>query len=78
MRRKTALFCSGQSSGCTQILTACDVFVAGKLYATFRGTLAYQGAGLMKVTGDRSRAGDYCQQLEETYIPVPEINFDFD
>lgn len=77
VRHKTAVFCSGQSSGCTQILTACDVFVAGKSYATFRATLAYEGGGLMTVAGDRSRAGDHCQQLEETHIPVPELSFDF-
>lgn len=76
VRRKTAVFCSGQSPVCMQILTACDVFVAGKLHETFRGTLAYQGAGLMKVGGDRSRAGEYCQQPEVAYIPVPQINFD--
>lgn len=78
VRRKTALFCSGESASCTQILTACDVYVAGKLHATFRGTLAYEGGGLMRVTGDRSRGGDVCQQAEEAFIPVPSIDFELE
>jgi hypothetical protein len=73
VRRKTAVFCSGDSSSCTQILTACDVFVGGKLHATFRGTLAYEGGGKMTVDGERSRAGDQCAQPEEAFIPVPTL-----
>jgi len=76
VRRKTSLFCSGQSVGCTQILTACDVFVAGKLHATFRGTLKYESGGVMRVTGDRTRSGDVCQQAEENFVSVPSIDFD--
>jgi hypothetical protein len=76
VRRKTSLFCSGESAGCTEILTACDAFVAGKLHATFRGTLKYEGGGVLRVTGDRSRSGDVCQQAEENFISVPSIDFD--
>jgi hypothetical protein len=74
VRRKTAVFCSGDSSGCSQIITACDVFVGGKLHSTFRGTLAYEGGGKMKVAGDRSHAGDQCAQEEDAFIPVPTLD----
>lgn len=77
VRRKSSLFCSGESAGCTDILTACDVFVAGRLHATFRGTLSYERGGMMRVTGDRTRAGDLCMQAEEAFIPVSSSDGDF-
>jgi hypothetical protein len=77
VRRKTSMFCSGESSSCSDIVTACDVFVGGRLLATFRGALAYEGGGVMSVTGDRSRAGEQCTQPEQTFIPVP-VNLESD
>jgi hypothetical protein len=74
VRRKTALFCSGDSSGCTQIVTACDVFVSGKLFNTFRASLAYDRDALMNVIGDRTRAGEYCAQPEQTWLPMPSLD----
>jgi hypothetical protein len=76
VRRKSSLFCSGESPSCTMIMTACDVFVSGRLYSTFRGTLAYQGGGRMLVTGDRISAGDQCSQPEEAFVPVPSIELE--
>jgi hypothetical protein len=78
VRRKTAVFCSGESSMCTRILMACDVFVGGRLQSTFRGTLEYQNAGLMNVTGDRSHADEQCSQPEDTLLPLPNLDAGFD
>lgn len=56
MQSKSAVFCMGPSYSCEPTIESCDVFVDGKAYYTFRGTLKIEG-GMVTVTGDRSRAG---------------------
>jgi hypothetical protein len=48
------------------------VFIAGKLYETFRGTPAYIKGGVMKNLGDRSRAGDQCASEETFVLSMPD------
>jgi hypothetical protein len=68
VRKTLAVFCSGQSSGCSEVLLACDVYVDGKTYWTFRGTPELTNGGLF-VRGDRSTAGFECAQDEESWLP---------
>jgi uncharacterized protein (DUF736 family) len=71
LRYTVALFCNGHDPGCSSALTSCDVYVDGKSYFTFRGTLKLVDDRTMSVDGDRSNAGDRCLQAEELFLPVP-------
>ena len=51
------------NSYCMQMTTSCDVLLRGKAYYAFRGKVVYE-RGQIKVVGDRSNAGQYCQQAE--------------
>ncbi|HEY5925468.1 MAG TPA: hypothetical protein VIV11_27475 [Kofleriaceae bacterium] len=51
------------NSYCMQMNTACDVLVRGKAMYSFRGEVVHEG-GKIKVVGDRSNTGAYCQQPE--------------
>ena len=54
--------CSATS--CTTIVTACDIYVDGRSYRTFRGVVQLDGK-LVHVRGDRSKAGE-CSPPENT------------
>ena len=61
-RHRITALCFG-GGYCTQVITECDVMVHGRAYFTFRGKLVHENKQL-KVIGDRSRAGAYCEQAE--------------
>jgi hypothetical protein len=62
LRQQLTLLCFDEG-GCQQIVTACDLLVHGKAYASFRGTLRYVERQL-RVVGDRRHAGAMCAQPE--------------
>ena len=78
VRQKLAVFCSGQSQTCSPAVVACDVYVQGKSYWTFRGTLEIAAATrTILIRGDRSKTGGACEPPEEVFLPlVPEIDFE--
>jgi hypothetical protein len=60
-QQRYAVFCAGSSYRCTAVMTACDLFVAGKSYFAFRGTLKHEGDDVV-VEGDRRNTGTACDQ----------------
>jgi hypothetical protein len=62
IRQKLTNLCF-DNSYCMQVTTACDVFVHGKAYYSFRGKVVYENRQL-KIVGDRTNAGQYCAQGE--------------
>ncbi len=70
MQYRTSVFCMGPGYICAPAISSCDVFVGGKAYYTFRGTLKLAGPSVT-VVGDRSRAGA-CATPEST-----PLTFDF-
>ncbi len=68
---RMSVFCDGTSAACEQVVTSCDLIVRGKTFNRFRGTLAYEQAGSMRVVGDRTLAGTNCEQPERVFIPLP-------
>ncbi|NVB81414.1 MAG: hypothetical protein HOV81_23665, partial [Kofleriaceae bacterium] len=50
MMMKTAVFCAGPGAACSPVIQSCDIFVDGKAYYTFRGTLKV-GGGMVAVSG---------------------------
>jgi hypothetical protein len=69
LRQTVAVFCSGQSHLCSEVFVACDVYVEGKSYWTFRGTPEITANRLL-IHGDRSKAGSACAQEEESWLPA--------
>ena len=61
------VYCGGTGYHCSTIVAACDVLVAGKAVATFRGTVTWKNDAL-HVAGDRTHVGNNCQQRED--VPV--------
>ncbi len=67
---KRVLFCSGDTYGCPDATTKCDVITHGKTLFTFRGTLAFE-KGLVRVVGDRSKGGSACVPTERVFLGWP-------
>lgn len=65
--RREQVYCGGTGFRCSIVMTACDVLVAGKSVATFRGKVEWKNDQL-HITGDRSRARGECDQGED--VPV--------
>ncbi|MDB4954214.1 MAG: hypothetical protein JWO36_1783 [Myxococcales bacterium] len=67
---RTSVYCSGVDYGCSEAVTACDLFVAGKAYRTFRGIVAASLTEL-SVTGDRTMSGT-CATPERIPLSWPD------
>jgi hypothetical protein len=67
VRRRHVVFCRGNGWHCTDAIVQCEVLVRGQAFWTFRGTLAIDG-DIVRVTGDRSRAGPLCRSAEESAL----------
>jgi len=63
-----AVLCFSGGPWCSVALLSCDVFVGGKSYYSFRGSLVWRDKRL-HLDGDRSAAGPYCASQEEVYLP---------
>lgn len=72
MLSKASVFCVGPGAACSPAIQSCDIFVGGKAYYTFRGTLTVAG-GQVTVSGDRSRAGA-CAPPERTPLTFDVID----
>jgi hypothetical protein len=62
-RQTVTLLCFDDQPACIETMTACDLLVHGKAYASFRGKLVYADRQL-RVVGDRRNAGAYCPASE--------------
>jgi hypothetical protein len=67
---KRVLFCGGDTYGCPDATTKCDVITHGKTLFTFRGTLAFE-KGLVRVVGDRRLGGASCAASEQVFLGWP-------
>jgi hypothetical protein len=67
---RRVLFCAGDSYGCPDATTQCDVLIHGKTLWTFRGKLVFEPEKV-KVVGDRSRGGQMCVPSEDVYLGWP-------
>jgi hypothetical protein len=67
LRMKRVLFCSGDSYGCPDVTTLCEVLVHGSAVAAFHGSLAIEDNAIA-IKGDRSKAGAHCNVAPRTYI----------
>jgi hypothetical protein len=68
LRRHEIAFCGGDSYGCTQVTTLCEVYVGGKILHLFRGTLAIEDQNQLRLDGDRAQAGAACQVAERAFL----------
>jgi hypothetical protein len=59
LQRRNSTVCDGQGTNCRTLMTACDAYVGGKAYWSFRGTIAFSGKTAM-LAGDTSRGGRLC------------------
>lgn len=59
LRHRLTLLCFDDSTGCAQVITACDALVHGKAVHSFRGQLVYENRKL-EVRGDRRNVGGSC------------------
>jgi len=66
-RIRRVLFCGGDSYACPEVTTSCDVSVEGSAWYLFRGTLGFED-NVVTVTGDRDRAGIYCNINPKIYL----------
>lgn len=67
---KRVLFCAGDSYGCPDATTQCDVMVRGKTLWTFRGTITFE-PGKAVVHGDRSYGGQVCVPTKDVFLGWP-------
>jgi hypothetical protein len=67
LRLRRSMFCNGDSYGCPEVTTSCDVSVDGKAWYVFRGTLGFE-ENIVTVTGDRERAGPNCNVNPKIYL----------
>ncbi|MBL9013945.1 MAG: hypothetical protein JNL83_07205 [Myxococcales bacterium] len=67
---KRVLFCSGESYGCPDATTQCDVMIRGKTLWTFRGTIAFE-PGRAVIHGDRSFGGQVCVPMRDVFLGWP-------
>jgi hypothetical protein len=65
------IYCTGIGYRCSSLTSACDVLIAGKSLLTFRGKVSWK-AGALHVAGDRSHAGDMCEQNEVVPLSFPD------
>ena len=72
VQQRQQVFCTGTGYRCTIVLSACDVLVAGKAVASFRGTVTWQKDHL-HVAGDRAHAGDACEQAADVALDVLDV-----
>ncbi|MDB4954215.1 MAG: hypothetical protein JWO36_1784 [Myxococcales bacterium] len=63
---RSSLFCHGDSSWCTEVITACDIRINGRTYRTFRGTVKLE-ADVVEIIGDRAHGGE-CVQPERVAL----------
>jgi hypothetical protein len=71
VKQTVSMFCTGDSYFCAQAVTSCDYFVDARARETFRGKLTIKG-GKVRVSGDRTRSGNYCLAPEEIQIVFDE------
>ncbi len=64
---RQSLFCGGDSWRCTEITTACDIYVHGGAQATFHGTVTVSD-NAVHVAGDRTRVGQLCSVPEQEFL----------
>jgi hypothetical protein len=67
LHTQRSLYCSGDSYHCQEVMSLCDVTVAGRTWHTFRGTQSI-GDNMILVKGDRSRAGPHCSASDKVYL----------
>jgi hypothetical protein len=65
--RREQVYCSGEGWRCSTAMTSCDLLVGGKAVETFRGKVEWK-ANQLHIAGDRSRAGNECDQAESVYF----------
>ncbi len=70
LQTQRTLFCAGDTYGCADATTHCDVIYRGKAMWTFRGTLAFE-KGLVRDLGDRSRGGMICVPQDRVFLGWP-------
>ncbi len=70
IQTQRTLFCGGDSYGCADVTTHCDVIYRGKTMWTFRGALAFR-KGMVLDAGDRSRGGLMCVPGEVVFLGWP-------
>jgi hypothetical protein len=61
--RHEQMYCGGVGYRSSTVMTSCDVLIAGKTRWTFRGKVRWKD-GSLRIAGDRSRAGEECEQAE--------------
>jgi hypothetical protein len=64
---KQSMFCGGDSWRCTEVTTACDVYVHGAATYSFRGSVTI-GENQVKITGDRDHLGPFCSAPETEFL----------
>ena len=67
---KRVLFCGGDSYGCPDATTQCDVMIHGKTLWTFRGTIAFE-PGKAVIHGDRLFGGPICVPTRDVFLGWP-------
>lgn len=75
VRKTLTVFCSGQTRSCTPAMTSCDVYIEGRSYWTFRGTLELKDREVV-IHGDRTNAEGDCAQEETLLLPFVEPALD--
>ena len=75
VRENLAVFCSGHTPGCSVARTSCDVYLDGKSYWTFRGKVEPLD-DQVRIRGDRSSAGEECNQEEIVDLPFTGVELD--
>lgn len=70
-RAYLTLFCSPNTTYCTQAMKSCEVLVHGAAYWTFRGEMKLNGNEIA-IPGDRRSAGPFCSQAERVFLGWPQ------
>jgi hypothetical protein len=64
---RQSMFCGGDTWRCTEVTTACDIYVRGGSMASFRGT-AHVADNNIRVDGDRKYMGQFCSIPDQEFL----------
>ena len=69
--KRTYTYICDQNAACRSVQSSCDVLVRGKVHATFRGTVVWNGKDL-KLRGDDRFTNRYCTKPPAGFLLEPE------